>query len=346
MKRLAFPRLWIGVAIASFILCTAAFSKPLTIKIATLAPEGSSWMNIMREMAGEVLEKTDGQVKIKIYPGGIQGDERDVIRKMRAGQLHGGGFTGNGLGVILPSVRVLEIPFLFDSYDEIQAVVKGLGDYFEGYFDEEGYVLLGWADVGFIYLFSQQPIGSRDDIGGRKVWLWEGDPLAEAFMDGFGIKPIPLAVTDVLMSLSTKMIDTVYSSPLACVGLQWFTKVKYMLDYPLTNSVGAVIVKKKTYEKIPEELKPIVDEICDRYFEKLAIATREDNAKSRETLKKSGIEFIPAEEGGMAQFHEVSLKTREKLAGSLYPQELQTRVEDALEQYRAGKDESKPEDGA
>ncbi len=330
-------RFLIAIAVTALLFPVSGdAAKPVTLKIATLAPEGSSWMNIMHDLMDEVTAETDGRVKIKIYPGGVQGDERDVIRKMRAGQLHGGGFTGNGLGVILPRVRVLEIPFLFNDYNEVRAVVDTLDSYFKEYFEKEGYVLLGWANVGFVYLYSQEPVACKEDILDKKVWLWEGDPLAEIFMGEFGIKPIPLAVTDVLMSLSTKMINTVYISPMACVGLQWFTKVKYMTDYPVTNSVGAVIVSKKAWDRIPEELEPVMRRICDKHFTRLAESTIEDNRKSIETLKKNGIGMVEVNEQGRAEFHSVSLATRGKLAGKLYPPELQERVEKILADYRAG----------
>lgn len=333
-------RLITALAVAALFLPTieSAAARAATLKIATLAPEGSSWMNIMHEMMDEVTAETDGRIKFKIYPGGIQGDERDVIRKMRAGQLHGGGFTGNGLGVILPRVRVLEIPFLFNDYNEVRAVVDSLDSYFADYFDKEDYVLLGWANVGFVYLFSQEPITCKKDILDKKVWLWEGDPLAETFMAEFGIKPIPLAITDVLMSLSTQMINTVYTAPMACVGLQWFTKVKYMTDYPVTNSVGAVIVSRKSWDRIPEDLQPVVRRICDKHFARLAETTIEDNAKSIETLKKNGIKLVEVGDEGRADFNKVSLTTREKLAGSLYPADLQERVEKLLADYRAGQE--------
>jgi TRAP-type C4-dicarboxylate transport system substrate-binding protein len=130
------------------------------------------------------------------------------------------------------------------------------------------------------------------------------------------------------------MIDTVYISPMACVGLQWFTKVKYMTDYPVTNSVGAVIVSKKAWDKIPAETRPVVKKICDKHFKRLAEATMEDNEKSMETLKKNGIRFVPVTQEGIEQFHQVSMATRKRLAGVLYPQELQNRVEKILAEYR------------
>ena len=108
----------------------AQADKKHVIKFATLAPEGSSWMKSMRKLSDKINKATDGNVVFRFYPGGVSGDEKDVIRKIRIGQLHGAGFTGVGLGQILPEVRVLDLPFLFDSDEEIQHMYAKMDAYF------------------------------------------------------------------------------------------------------------------------------------------------------------------------------------------------------------------------
>ncbi len=195
------------------------------IKFATLAPEGSTWMKEMRAFTGEVVKRTSETVKFKIYAGGVSGDEKDVIRKIRIGQLHAGGFSGVGLGEIAREVRVLDAPFLFKNADEVDHIYKTFDPELRRALESKGYVLLGWAEVGFIYLYTNLPVHSPKDLKRVKMWMWEGDPIAESAFKAMGITPIPLSIVDVQTSLQTGMVNGVYGSPLAVVALQWFTKI-------------------------------------------------------------------------------------------------------------------------
>jgi TRAP-type C4-dicarboxylate transport system substrate-binding protein len=314
-----------------------ATSAQTTIKFATLAPEGSTWMNVMNEYANAIKEQTQGKVKFKIYPGGIQGDELDVIRRIRNGQLHSAGFTGVGLGEILPEVRILDSPFLFKSYEEVDYVSKKLFDLFAQHFEEKGYVLLGWAEVGFVYVFTNMPINKRDDMAGVKMWMWEGDPIAEGTFKAFNLNPIPLSITDVLTSLQTGLIDGVYTSPLACVALQWHTKVKYMLELPLADSQGAVLISRKYFEKLDSDQQLKIKEISTQYFNRLTQLSREDNAKSLELIKDTGIIFTTiSSKAEVERFNEVGAKARKSLIGKLYDASLLDQVQSALSEFRAG----------
>jgi TRAP-type C4-dicarboxylate transport system substrate-binding protein len=145
------------------------------IKFATLAPDGSTWMKTMRKIDEDVRARTENRVGFKFYPGGVQGDEKDVIRKMRNGQIHAAGFTGFGLGAIVPETRVLELPFMFDSIDELDYVRGATNDYYEKAFKAKDYALLGWTDVGFVYLYTKAPVRKVSDMPAVKWWIWSGD---------------------------------------------------------------------------------------------------------------------------------------------------------------------------
>ena len=325
---------YIKFMLAVLLFSSILFAKTVTIKFATLAPEGSTWINVMREFAEDVKKQTNGEVKIKIYAGGIQGDEKDVIRKMRINQLQSGGFTGVGLGAILSEVRILDTPFLFDSHDEIDYVKQKFFDRFAKKFEKKGYVLLGWAEVGFVYIYSNYPLKEKDDLKKVKMWMWEGDPLAEALYKTAGISPIPLSITDVMTSLQTGLIDGVYTSPLACLGLQWFTKVKYMLDIPLANSMGAVLVSKKAFKKITPENQKILLTLGNKYFNELTRISRIDNEKSTEQMVKNGLIKTEIENKVvMDEFIALGIKSRKELVGKLYDQELLDQIEAAVNEY-------------
>jgi len=305
------------------------------IKFASLAPEGSTWMNVMEEYAEAVSKATNGEVTFKMYSGGVAGDELIVLRKIRVGQLHSAGFTGVGLGEILPEVRILDSPFLFRSFAEVDHISAQLFDYFNRKFDEKGFILLGWAEVGFVYVFTNKPIYSIDDMSGVKMWMWEGDPIAEATFKAFEISPIPLSISDVLTSLQTNLINGIYVSPLGCVALQWHTKVTNMLQLPLANSNGAVLMAKKQFNILTPEQQTILKDVSKEYFDKLTDLSRKDNEKSLELIKEAGIKFTSitnTEE--LDHFYQSGKDARQALVGKLYDLELLNRVENALADFR------------
>jgi TRAP-type C4-dicarboxylate transport system substrate-binding protein len=317
------------------VVVSLAHAQKYQIKFATLAPEGSTWMNVMREFDEAIREQTNGEMGFKIYPGGVAGDERDVLRKIRLGQLHSAGFTGVGLGEIYPEVRIFDSPFLFRNYDEVDFIHQKFFGRFAKGFEENGFILLGWADVGFVHVFTDTPIRKLEDMKNVKMWMWEGDPVAEATFKAFGINPIPLSVIDVMTALQTGMVNGVYVSPLAIIALQWFTKVKYMMELPLADATGAVLISKKMFDKIPNQYQEILVDNAKKFFEKLMKLSREDNIRSIATLKQNGIQITPSPpEDQLRLFYEKGKEARLMLAGKLYPLELVEEVEQALVEFR------------
>jgi TRAP-type C4-dicarboxylate transport system substrate-binding protein len=307
------------------------------IRFATVAPEGSTWMKVMRDYAKAVEDATNNQIKFKIYPGQVAGDEKDVLRKIRIGQLDSGGFTGTALGEISPEVRIMDSPFLFRSYEEVDFIADKYFDYFSKKFDEKGFVLLGWAEVGFVYVFTNKPIKALDDMDGVKMWMWEGDPIAEATFNAFNISPIPLSITDVLTSLQTNLINGVYITPYACTVVQWHTKVKYMLDLPLADSNGAILISKKKFNRLSDSQQKILKKLSREYFGTLTQLSREDNAESIELLKEVGISFTKIDDQSKIEsFYESGKKARRDVIGKLYDEEFLLKIEGLLDDFRSG----------
>jgi TRAP-type transport system periplasmic protein len=309
-----------------------------TIKFATLAPSGTTWMNLLEEWDRDLRARSNGRIEFKFYPGGVQGDEPDVLKKMRFNQLQGGAFTGYGIGRMYSPARVLELPFLFNNTDEIDFIRQQFTDEFKQGFEDNGYTLLGWMEVGFVHMFSREPIRSLEDMKTRRVWLWQGDPLGQAFFKASGISPVPLSIMDVYTSLSTGLIDTVYSPPLGAIALQWFTKTQYISSVPLTNGMGGLIVTRKFYDKLPADLQTILTETGTAAGEKLIAASRIDNAKSINTLKEHGMQFV---EPGAGMSEPVLVDVRDRAAAELVASEyipgpLFEKTRHLLEQYRAG----------
>ncbi|UCG51908.1 MAG: TRAP transporter substrate-binding protein DctP [Candidatus Latescibacterota bacterium] len=316
--------------------------KPKTlIKFATLAPEGSTWMKIMHALDDEVREKTENRVGFKFYPGGVQGDEKDVLRKIRNGQLHGGGFTGFGLGAVASEFRVIELPFMFRDLDEVDFVRARLDSFFYDVFKEKGYEFLGWGDVGFVYLFSNSPITNPDELRRAKMWTWSGDRLAEIFFKAFDVSPIPLALPDVLTSLQMGVVDAVYSPPLACVALQWFTRVKYMSDVPITYGFGAVLVSEKALRKVDPADMEILRSVSRKHSQILIDKTRVQNVEAIRAIEGEGVKLLAIDSRVQDEFFTTGRSAWEDGVGRLYPQDLLERVSSIVADYRENHKEAK-----
>jgi TRAP-type transport system periplasmic protein len=312
----------------------AAFAQQYTIKFATIAPEGSTWMNVMKEYDAAIRAQSGGRMGFKIYSAGVQGDEKGVLRKIRAGQLHSGGFTGVGMGEIAPKVRILDSPFLIRTDDEVDMLYRDFGKEFEQAFEEGGYVLLGWAEVGFVHVFTSTPVRKTEDLKGLKMWTWEGDPIAETAFRTLGINPIPLSFIDVMTSLQTGLIDAFYTTPYASIALQWYTRVKYMVDVPLADAAGSVLISKKYYDQLPKDLQDILLRNGRMYINKLTQLSRKDNRESITELKKRGITILTANEKDLQDYIEVGSRARRALVGKLFTEEFLNRVEKAVVDYR------------
>ncbi len=326
----------ISVSVLALLLFsgTLVYAQKTVIKIALVTPEGSTWTNTLRRMVDEVRTKTDGEIDLKVYAGGISGDELDVIRKIQAGLINAAGFSGVGLGVLLPKIRILEAPLLYKSYEEIDFVKERLYKEFTYDFEKQGYILLGFAEAGFVYFFSSHEISGPDDLKKIKMWVWKGDSVAQTFFSTLGIKTFPLHLADVSTGLETGMIDSFYSPTLAAVAFQWYTKINNMLDYPMVNSTGALLMSKKTFEQLSEQNQSILKEAAKKYCAELIRLTRRDNDEARAILKESGVKFVLPSKLEVSSFEENAKKTYEINIPELYSKDLFNRVQEILKEYR------------
>ncbi len=263
------------------------------VKLAALIPEGTSWGNSVKKFAQEVGTATNGEVNVKIYYGGVAGDEPDVLRKIRIGQLHGGIFTGKTLAEIYPDVRAMEIPFTFYN-DQAKAgkVMTALTPRFNAGFKQKGFINLGFYELGQVYIVSTKKVTNLNELKGVKAWAWEGDELSRAMIESLELVSVPLALPDVLSSLSTGIINAAYAPPLGILALQWHTKIKYLVDFPTTFSIGALLMSDKVWTKISPAHQKLVQDIAAKYVKEANDKSLVENEQARTQMKKSGIEFV------------------------------------------------------
>ena len=327
----------------TFLLILGMLCLPVThlaaesLKFATLAPKGSTWMNNFEAMGKELRAKTDGELRLRIYPNGVQGDELDVIRKMRAGLLHAGAMTATGLGEIQEEVLIFQLPRLFKTYEELDYVRDYLREDLDKAFRDAGYILLGMGDIGYYYLFSNQPIRTIADLQSPSVKMWARttDKIALTFYKNAEIATVPREVTQVLSSLYSGQLNTLAASPYVAIALQWYDKFKYMTDLPVNVGVGATVITKEKFDQLSAEHQKILRETVDAYQNDLIQNIRKDNERALEALqKKAGIQLVAFEEDSRKAWDAIAVQTHSALVGEIYAQEFLDKINALLEEYR------------
>ena len=269
--------------------------KGLEIKVATILPDSSHWLREMGSGGDEIRVRTDGRVTLKFYPGGVMGNDAQILRKIRIGQLHGGAFTATGLGARYSGLNVYGIPLLFRSLDEVDYVRERMDAGLVAGLEDAGFVSFGFTEGGFAQLMANDPISRVEDMRRRKVWIPEGDQISSLVLAALGLSPVTLPPTDVLTGLQTGLIDVVAASPVAALVLQWHTKVKYITELPIVYSIGIFAIESRVFYRLSEEDQAIVRDVMTNTVNSLDKVAREDEEEVRTVLKNTGIKFVPVD---------------------------------------------------
>jgi TRAP-type C4-dicarboxylate transport system substrate-binding protein len=318
------------------VLGWATSGQAQVFKIATVAPENSVWMTKMRAAADEIKAGTDGRVTVKYYGGGVMGNDRKVLRKMRIGQLSGGAFAASGLVERFPDLSIYGLPLLFQSDAEV--------DYIRGQIDaelmenaeENGLVGFGSAGGGFAYLMGNEPARTIEDLQGKKTWVPEGDAVTYASMEAMSLSPVVLPISDVLTGLQTGLLDYVATPTAAALLLQWYTKVNYVTVQPIAYTIGIMVVDEKAFYKMsPADQQVFRDAMTKTYAEFHSI-NQADNIKAEAAMKANGINFIDPAPGALDSWAGVVQQSNRTIwADGAYTPDLLARVEKMLADYRA-----------
>ncbi len=322
-----------GVALAS--MSPPAAAENVELRFATLAPAGSPWMAVLDKAAAEIKEKTNGRVTLKYFEGGSQGDERDFVRKIRAGQLDGAAVTSIGLALIEESIRVLELPMMFKSVEVVDYVADKMWPYFQKKFEGKGFKLNDRGDVGWIYFLSKNRVETIADLKGQKLWQWGDDAIVGAMFKKLGLNGVPLGVPEVDSSLTSGRITAAYGSPVAAVALQWYTKVKYMTSMPMSFAIGATVVSQEAIKKLsPADVK-LVEEITRAHSKKLRKVIRKSNDDAKTTMTRKGVTVVPTPAATVDEFAKHAAAVQQELAGKVYSKAELEMVLKYRDEYRA-----------
>lgn len=314
-----------------------------TLKIATIAPEGSSWMQDMRAGARVVEENTDGRVKFKFYGGGVQGNDKQVQRKMRTGQLHGGAFTSGGLSSFQPEADLLSLPLLFDSVEEARYARERLEGELRQRLEDAGYVNFGFAAAGFAHMMSNKPLRSLADLDGRKIWIPDGDRAGFAALRALGVAPVVMPVTDVMTGLQTDLLDSVAVPPVGAVVFQWHTRLKYVTDTPLAYVYAALLIDRKAFERLQPEDRQVVREVMEGIYRKFDRYGVRDNQEAMQALLDSGLERVEPAAEEVNKWRDIVSRSHAELASrGEFDRDLLERLQGLIAAYRSGSEAPGP----
>ena len=310
-------------------------AQAFTFKIATLSPDGSFWMQKMREGANEITKKTENRIKFKFYPGGVMGDDDGVLRKIRFRQLHGAALTNGGLSKIYPDIQLYNMVLKFNSLEEIDFVREKMDTQLMAGLEKNGIVTFGFAEMGLAYLMSTMPIKNLNDLKHQKTWVPDNNNIALAAMKAFSVSPIPLPLRDVLMGLQTGMLSVVSGSPVGALALQWQTKIKFVTDLPLSYFFGVLVLDKKAFNKISITDQKIVREVLNRVVNEVDKQSRLDNINATKALKNQGVEFIdPSQQATDELRHVIEGVNEELVKTGTLSKPMVDRLNEHLMEYR------------
>lgn len=325
-----------ALTIAAIALFFSQGAAAVQLKIATAAPENSSWMQEMRAGAALIKEQTEGRVILKLYGGGIQGIDKKVLQKIRVGQLHGGAFTPGSLADQYGSINLYSLPFVFNSPAEVDYVRKKMDATLVQGLEDAGFVSFGFSGGGFAVLFSQTPVRTVAELEGKKVWVPEGDPISYSAMKDLGLSPVTLPITDVLTGLQTGLLDIVAVPPVTALVLQWHTKVRYMLKVPILYTMGFMAIDKRAFYRLSAADQQVVRNVMGKVYGGFDEDSWKTDADATEALENAKIEPVFADEAEMQRIRTIINGTNRKLGEQgVYSIELYEEMLGHIEEFRS-----------
>jgi len=324
------------VLILFIALVVITHASALTLKIGTLAPADTPWDTALRELAQKWLEVTGGQVEMKIYGGGIAGDEADMMRKVRLGdRLQGAAISGTGLNRIASDLLVMSLPLFFNGYGELQYVIDKMSPTFEAEIEDKGFKLAAWTTVGWVHFFGKQPIITPADLRKQKIAVSAEDEEILYTWRATGFDAIPLHTTEILAGLQTGMAEAYHAPPLIAAVYQWFGLTPYMSSIEIAPLIAGLIINERVWKRIPDRFHEPMLEAAHDIMTNLYNDTEELNMEAVEIMKQHGLVVNEVPESEMGEWYDLMQRGYDILVGSAISQDIYDRVVQIRDEYRA-----------
>lgn len=291
---------------------TVAYSQTIQIKLGTVAPADSPWYEVLNRMGQEWKRASKGTVNVVIYPN-VLGDESEMLRKVRLGQIQGVGLSGVGLATIAPGVGALQLPMLVDSFDDLDRVRTGLESRLEADLEKDGFKVVNWSEVGWVHFFTKEKAKTPDDLKKLRLFITKDDPESEKLYRDLGFRPVPLDVTDLLTSLKTGLIDAFDVPPLLALSNQSFGAATHMINVKWAPLIGATIIDRKTWDRIPRGLQDELERIAKASGAELRSKIRASGDQAIAKMKQYGLTVETLTAAEMDQWRAMAKTAREKL---------------------------------
>jgi TRAP-type C4-dicarboxylate transport system substrate-binding protein len=301
------------------------------IKLASVVPENSVWDKNLKQMAADWNQATGGRVSLTVFAGGTQGDEPTVLRKMRVDALQAASLTVVGLGQIDAAFNVFNVPFFFNSYDELNEVTARLTPEIAKRLDAKGFILLNWGHGGWTQVFTKKPVRTLDELKKTKLWTSAGSDRMVQWFKANGFEPRAMAMTDIMTGLTTGMIEAVPTTPLAAMLFQWYRQTPNMIDVGLAPVIGATVVTKKTWNKISAADRPKLLAAAAAVQQRLQDDVPKQDAAAIAAMKRSGLTVTEATSPEWRQPLDALAKT---MRGEMVPPDIFDSAVKARDAYR------------
>jgi TRAP-type C4-dicarboxylate transport system substrate-binding protein len=316
------------------LLVSASLPAQTIIRLGTLVPKGSRWHEILLNMGEEWKKASGGQIELKIYPGGEQGDEPEMVQKLRIKKLQAVALSGAGLSGIDAAVSALQVPMMLNSYEELDYVRDRVSARLEKGLAQRGFIVLNWGDAGWVHFFTKQPAVHPDDIRKMKLCVLQGDNSTFELYKINGFHPVSLAATDILTGLQTGLIEAFQAPPLVALSNQWFGGAKNMLDVHFAQLVGATVISKDVWDKIPSPVQKEMLESARTAGVALRDEIRKAEAGSLPLMQQFGLNIVHADSKAVAEWRQLAESIWPKLRGTMVPPDLFDEVKRLRDEYR------------
>ena len=314
-----------------------ASAQPVLVKMATLVPDGSSWHLILKETADKWRTLSNGTVTVRLYAGGVAGDDPDVVRKMRLGTLNAGVLTSVGVAEIDKSVYALGVPMMYDSYEEVYYVLDKMRPRLETSLESKGFVVLNWADGGWVHFFAQKPVAVPDDLKAMKLFSWAGDATSVDLWKSAGFNPVPLPATEMATALQTGLVNALGCPPQIAVISQYYNYAKNMTALPWQLLLGATVMNKAVWDKVPADLKPALLQAAREAGTRLQQEVRKTGDRDIESMKKRGLNVVAVDAKAREQWKKTAESLYPRIRGAIVPADAFDEAVRYRDEYRKSK---------